>query len=355
MKSVFMAAALLACMGAAAQPANNPIFYGGSADGHSTGRNTPLPAANQGGGAGDGSGGGTSGAGLASNQRGGIADGAGLGRNNPVPAITNQGGAGDGFSAGAKVAPTAVTNTGGVGDGWHSIAKAAPLPVTNGGGPGDGWSARATVPVLPVNQRGGAGDGWSSNTVITTLAPPVPLPQQFLSFQATRQGDDALLDWKMANEEGVTRYIIERSSNAVSFEAIGQVAQRAGARGVYSSLDLQPLPGHNYYRIRVVSATREELTPVRLLVFSEAAPAVALKLYPNPATTRITAALPAAWLGSNTVLNVYSAAGTLVLQQRMTPLGGQEVPLTIDGLAPGVYTLQAATDYESLRATFVKR
>lgn len=350
-----MAAALLACFCAAAQPANNPIFYGGSADGHSTGRNTPLPAANQGGGNGDGSGGGTSGAGLAANQYGGIADGAALGRNIPTPAITNSGGAGDGWSVGAKAAPTSVTNAGGVGDGWNSIAKAAPLPVTNGGGPGDGWSAQTTIPALASNQRGGIGDGWSSNTVITSLAPPVALPMQFLSFNARKDGEDALLNWKMGSEEGVTRYIVQRSSNAVSFEAIGEVAQRAGARGAYSFLDLQPLPGHNYYRIRVVLASGQELTPVRLLVFTETAPSIALKLYPNPATTRITAGLPAAWLGSNTVLNVYSAAGTLVLQQKMTPLGAQDIPLAIDALAPGVYTLQAATDGASLRATFVKR
>ncbi len=359
MKAAFFVAVLsLTGSPLLAQPPNNFIFFGGVADGHSAGRNTPVSPVNQSGGGGGGTAGGTSGAGAASNQYGGDADGhsvAGYIQPTASP-LLNNGGAGDGHSTSGNTAVAAVTNAGGAGDGWNMDGKAAPPALTNAGGAGDGHSINGREPAgLVVNQRGGNGDGWTSNSVITTLAPPVALPQHFLSFRARTRGNDAELDWKMGAEDGVAHYVVERSANAVSFEAIGQVTYNGDARGAYSFPDYEPLRGHNYYRIRVVSGRGEELTPVRLLVFSEAAPAVALKIFPNPATTRITAVLPAEWQGANTVLNVYSAVGTLVLQQRMTPLGMQEVPLAIDGLAPGVYTIQAATDEASLRAPFVKR
>lgn len=355
---VFLAVLLFAGSPLLAQPPSNAIFFGGNADGWGGAQNTPPGAVSQGGGIGSGGSGGTSGAGTASNQFGGTADGHSVAAYEQLTAspLLNNGGAGDGHSTSSNTPVAAVTNAGGVGDGWDFLAKEAPPAVTNGGGPGDGHSINGQEPVgLVVNQFGGAGDGWASNVFIGPLTPPTPLPQEFLSFSAKKDGKRAMLDWKMGSEQGVDRYIVERSSNAVSFAAIGEVAQQEPARGAYSFPDEKPLRGHNYYRIRIVSGSVEKLTPVRLVVFDEAVSGLAMTLYPNPATTRITAALPAAWIGSNTVLNIYGAAGTLVVHQRFKPLATTSVQLDLEGLAPGVYTLQAATDNESLRAPFVKR
>jgi hypothetical protein len=108
------------------------------------------------------------------------------------------------------------------------------------------------------------------------------LPVTFSDFTATRQGSKSLLQWKLANENGMKEYIVERSPDNrhfISIKSLSSLGQTAQER-TYSLYDDAPLDGSNYYRIRMVETSgKESHSPVRLLKFAKA---VRIAVFPNP-------------------------------------------------------------------------
>jgi extracellular elastinolytic metalloproteinase len=118
----------------------------------------------------------------------------------------------------------------------------------------------------------------SRQTVFTPFA-SVPLPVNFLDFRATRQGEGALLYWKVSEAINVSKYIIERSENGSSFAGIGEVAAVSGSD--YYFTDVQPLKGSGYYRIVEVDLDgKRQYSEVRVVSFTGSG--IVLRLSPVP-------------------------------------------------------------------------
>ena len=85
-----------------------------------------------------------------------------------------------------------------------------------------------------------------------TLSPSGTLPLQWLNFTGTLVNKKVLLEWLTANEILTSRFDIERSSNGISFNKIGQVSAvgNTGKNNNYNFFDESPLFGNNYYRIK---------------------------------------------------------------------------------------------------------
>ncbi len=93
----------------------------------------------------------------------------------------------------------------------------------------------------------------SSNFVLHTLNDnPVSLPVSLVVFTATRQNNEAVLQWETAQEENSGSFIIERSSDGESFGAIGTVAAAGNSSSArnYEFTDQTPQPNANYYRLK---------------------------------------------------------------------------------------------------------
>ena len=93
----------------------------------------------------------------------------------------------------------------------------------------------------------------SSNFVLHTLNDnPVSLPVSLVVFTATRQNNEAVLQWETAQEENSGSFIIERSSDGKSFGAIGTVAAAGNSSSArnYEFTDQTPQPNANYYRLK---------------------------------------------------------------------------------------------------------
>ncbi|PQA59658.1 T9SS type A sorting domain-containing protein [Siphonobacter curvatus] len=79
-----------------------------------------------------------------------------------------------------------------------------------------------------------------------------PTPVRLLSFTATRQSETVRLDWATASEKDAALFLVERSREGKTFEAIATV-KAAGNRGSrYVAYDHLPLKGLNYYRLTQV-------------------------------------------------------------------------------------------------------
>ncbi len=93
----------------------------------------------------------------------------------------------------------------------------------------------------------------ASDFVLHTLNDvPVSLPVSLVLFTATRQNNEAVLQWETAQEQNSSSFIIERSSDGNSFGAIGNTAAAGNSATPrdYSFTDLEPGKNNNYYRLK---------------------------------------------------------------------------------------------------------
>jgi len=121
-----------------------------------------------------------------------------------------------------------------------------------------------------------------SQFVITTTAGPLPV--EWLDFQAGLQPDhrSVRLYWSVNQTPDVSHFIVEKSSDGIAFQSIGQVTARPlGGLQNYETADKQPVAGLNYYRLRQVDVDgKASLSPVRVVALD--LQAEVWSLYPNP-------------------------------------------------------------------------
>jgi hypothetical protein len=81
-----------------------------------------------------------------------------------------------------------------------------------------------------------------------------PLPVTVAKLQAKAQDAGIKLTWQVTENVNGYGFVIERTSNPgqVVPDSIGQVVLGEGDLGEYSFLDKNPLPGINYYRLKII-------------------------------------------------------------------------------------------------------
>jgi hypothetical protein len=84
------------------------------------------------------------------------------------------------------------------------------------------------------------------------FAPAVALPVTFTSIKAYRQADNINVEWKVENERNIKDYTVEKSADGLHFKTMVTKAAtgNGGNSANYLAVDVQPVNGNNYYRIR---------------------------------------------------------------------------------------------------------
>lgn len=131
--------------------------------------------------------------------------------------------------------------------------------------------------------------GNVSNVAKVLVNVAAPLPLDLLAFNVNKiKETQAEINWQVIEAPTGVTFTIERSSNAKSFEPIGNVnakANNVNQKADYSFTDKNPLKGGNYYRLKIADDNgKVSYSNVKMLNFSTAA---ALAVYPNPATSAI--------------------------------------------------------------------
>lgn len=262
-----------------------------------------------------------------------------------------QGGAGDGWNANNYT--QASINTlfqGGVGDGWSANNYAqASITTQFQGGAGDGWNAlNYTQSYANLAFRGGAGDGWAS-----TYTPMQPLPITFLNFDAVKMDKTSYLQWKLAKDDEVKSFDVERSPDAVNFVKIGSVAQQDARHKSYDFTDIQPMTGNNYYRLKIHNKNgTSEYTSTRVVKFEDAIMS-SIRIYPNPATQVVNIDLPTKMTHSYKVLNIFGMNGAMVYQQKLEGNIASTITVNIEAFAAGSYMVHIISDNQSAYGKFI--
>jgi len=159
------------------------------------------------------------------------------------------------------------------------------------------------------------------------------LPVELTEFTAEALPKQRVrLDWTTALETGNSHFEVERSSDGRSFGHLGAVAGAGEStqEQVYTFLDENVPAGPQYYRLRQVDLDgTETLSEVRVVTVVDA---IALEVYPNPATheLRLTGF-------SGGLVHLLDANGRTLRRQHLEE--GQ--PLSVTDLSPGFYLLRA--------------
>ena len=104
------------------------------------------------------------------------------------------------------------------------------------------------------------------------------LPVKSIAVTAAAQSNGILVKWSVTGETNVASYVIEHSTNGVSFSTLSTA--KAG-NATYSYVDAAAQQGNNYYRIKVVNNTGSVgYSSVVVAVAGKAKGAISV--YPNP-------------------------------------------------------------------------
>lgn len=157
------------------------------------------------------------------------------------------------------------------------------------------------------------------------------LPVTWLSFSANKVNADAHLDWRTAQEQRCSLYEVERSSDGINYQKVGQqLCRNTQATQNYSFVDINPGKGTFYYRLRQVDTDGKfEYSAVRTVSFGQDNE---ILMYPNPTRNL----LQITGLQAKSDINVYDAGGRRVFQTRS---GQPMMQIQVGHLPAGIYQL----------------
>jgi len=157
------------------------------------------------------------------------------------------------------------------------------------------YPANHCVKTLTITYRTGADARSNPNQQLISIGDMNwnnSLPVNLLAFQSEPQQTGVELSWQTSEEINNSHFEVERSSDALSFETIGRVMGRGNTTEnvTYTYIDASARVGLNYYRLKQVDFDGKfEYSRIIAARFDGDG---SFRVYPNPATDRISIQLP---------------------------------------------------------------
>jgi hypothetical protein len=180
--------------------------------------------------------------------------------------------------------------------------------------------------------------------------------QEDLTFNAYRKTTATQLKWLSNTGDRNDYFVVERSADAVNFEAIAMV-QGEGAKGEMLSFeykDARPLEGDNFYRLRLVfNDGVERNTEVIKVNF----PSIKdFGVFPNPASDVVLVELRP-FEGEAATLTLVNQLGAAIRIINIDKVDSNPVEINLNGLENGFYTIdiQSAAGVKASRKLIINQ
>jgi hypothetical protein len=182
---------------------------------------------------------------------------------------------------------------------------------------------RSCFPYEQLPWRGFTGDQYKG--------PATVVADTYASFNAVAENKTSLLKWQVADQANMSRYEIEKSTDANHYSKIGEVIA-AGNISDYRYMDVNPSLGKtNFYRIKQVDKNGNAIyTAVKFVKFN----VNVLTVTPNPATSYISIHSTI----ENLQISIYDGTGKKYMSRK---LNGKSITIPVASLIGGVYTVTA--------------
>jgi hypothetical protein len=174
-------------------------------------------------------------------------------------------------------------------------------------------------------------------------------------FKGYKQSAKHLLTWKVECNNSPATFIIERSKDINSFISIGSLSTGVSScRSPFNFTDDMPLEGTNYYRLKIIDGDGKIRYSDVVTLTNKKTGFEIISLSPNP--VRSSAVLSIFYAGNDLAqINVRDILGNTLYSTRAVIQGNASIPLDLQFLAPGIYTLTLMTKAESKTVKFVKQ
>ncbi len=181
------------------------------------------------------------------------------------------------------------------------------------------------------------------------------LPVGLNSFYGSAANKLANLSWDVSNSGAVNKFIIERSEDAHSFTAVGEMNAGNNLQHSFHYKDIQPEERVYYYRLIVIGRNGEKAVSAVVKTGVNAADNNLMQASPSLASNTITTT----WLSSKNemgTLQVMGAAGNMFLTRNISIISGNNRQLLdVAALPAGLYFIKLQTQQAQKLARFVKQ
>jgi hypothetical protein len=180
------------------------------------------------------------------------------------------------------------------------------------------------------------------------------LPVSFLGIAATAKNEGAEVKWKVAFEQNIENYNVERSENGRDFTVIATVSSKGNSSTAveYSYFDAKAIAGTVYYRVRSNEKSGEK--KYTAVVKLNSSKETLISLYPNPVKDNLQIQVSNPDSYKRATILIRNAQGKTVLQQIASSTAGK-MNLNVSSLAAGMYVITVTNDKgESVNDKLIK-
>lgn len=201
------------------------------------------------------------------------------------------------------------------------------------------------------NAPGGGGNDWAIDDISMKQC-LIVLPLGLQSFTGSSTSQGTVLNWQLEPSPELRTFIIERSTDGVHFQSIGEQAVLTDSSNYQYTDPLLPTSGSTiYYRIELVDFDgNSNYSNIVVIRTNDNGSLGVLRtsLAPNPARTSTTLAIWSA-IGGKAEITLWNTAGTLISsRESMIVPGTNTIGLSLPGNLPaGIYIVKTITGSES--------
>lgn len=167
-----------------------------------------------------------------------------------------------------------------------------------------------------------------------------PLPVTFLSLNLRCDNGQVTINWKTAQEINVMHFQIQRSTNGITWETIGQLPASGNSSGIvsHSFTDINPVNNGLY---RIASVDLGGSTQYTSIIRSACGARESFTAWPNPVKDKLFVNLTSP-NNTTVVLRITDSKGVLIKTQQQSLLQGtNQAAVDMSSLAAGTYYLTA--------------
>lgn len=181
--------------------------------------------------------------------------------------------------------------------------------------------------------------------------PPTVKPTE---FKAVPQQRTIVLQWQIPSDVALAGFTIERGGDSATFSPIGYVAaaENGNLQLTYSTIDKDPLPGINFYRIKIVDKEGKVSFSNIISVTMNDARVITLNVFPNPA--KATIYINKKGVSEKATIRITDGNGRTLKEVRMFLNSNTAMPIYINSLPKGLYMMQIHTATEVETRRFIK-
>lgn len=179
--------------------------------------------------------------------------------------------------------------------------------------------------------------------------PTVALPATVTLFEGSKLESSDLLKWTTSSEYNSAYFNIAHSTDGVDFKTIGTINSKApnGNSNVdltYELEHLNPVLGHNYYRLEQVDIDGNSLFHNQIVDLIWGSNGSSVSIYPNPTTNYINVDLYNE-AAANIVVKVLDMSGRVVkVVNAKSDKGMNKILVDISEVASGLYTIKVLSN-----------